>query len=77
MSLAVENNIVMSCFPRHENAHAKVTQGHLSTYRFKHEETPFFSISKDQRGSGHFAGSRGMQINKDVRHVCTDTFCFL
>lgn len=77
MSLVIENNIVMSCFPHQENACTKVTQGHLSRNKFKHEVTTFFSVNKHQRGSGHFLESRIMQIGKDVGHVSSDTFCFL
>lgn len=74
MSLVIENNIVMSCFPHQEDAYTKVMQGHLSRYKFKHEVTTFFSVNKDQRGSGHLLESRIMQINKDVGHVSSVSY---
>lgn len=75
MSLVIENNIVTFCFPDQENAYTEVMWEHLSRYRFKHEETTLFSVTKDQEGSGHFVENRIMQIDKDVGRV--STFCFL
>lgn len=77
MSFVIEINIVMPCFPHQENIYLKVMHWHLSRYSFRHEETTFFSVTEDEIGSGHFLENRSMQIDKDVGHVSSDTFCFL
>lgn len=57
ISLLIEKNIVMLCFPHQENIYKKVMQGHLSRYRFKHKESTF-TVTNDQRDPGHFSGKQ-------------------